>query len=236
MHKLTLCVVVILLLAVPVGAASAQDGGDPCMERGGMIDAATGHCVIQAGLSIDIDYPLEIMNLGSAPYVIDDFLNGLRGDFVDQFALYGMEYYSPGAWVLGVDYTIYVRPGFGTSVVFTIYEYSGGAHGFSHYKTFLFSETDGRSLRLADLFQPGSNPYVALGQATNTQLTALLGMPPDFISNAEDPLEYQKFALTADSLIIYFDQYQIAAGAAGPIEITIPLIDLAGVLVPALWP
>jgi hypothetical protein len=235
MSKLLSISLVIVLLGLPLGIASAQDG-DPCQEAGGMIDDQTGKCMLRANVDIQISYPVEIATLSAAKFAVDDYLAKLQDDFMDNFIASAPEFTGFAPWSLYVDYTLYYRPGFSVGVVFTVSEYTGGAHPSSYYKTFLFGESDGFELHLASLFEPGSNPYATLAQVVPAKLLEQYpGMyDPTFAPLTEDPLSYQKFTLTADSIIFFFDQYEVAPGAAGTLQATVPLAELGGILVPAL--
>ena len=235
MSKLLSISLVVILLVIPLGIASAQ-GGDPCQEVGGMVDDQTGKCMQRANVDIQISYPVEIATLSPAKFAIDDYLARLQDDFLDGFIASAPEFTGFGPWSLYVDYALYYRPGFSVGVVLTISEYTGGAHPFSYYKTFLFGETDGLEVRLASLFEPGSNPYATLAQVVPAKLQEQYpGLyDPTFAPLTEDPLSYQKFTLTADSIIFFFGQYEVGPGAAGTLQAVIPLAELGGILVPAL--
>lgn len=231
MRKITLLGMALLLI-IPVGIVSAQD---PCMDVGGMIDPETGKCVQRAALDVQINYPVELVGT-PAQFAVDLYLAELQDDFIDNFIEFTPEPFSSGPWSLYVDYEIYNRPGFSRDVVFIVSEYTGGAHPFGFFKIFVFSESDGTEIRLASLFEPGSNPYATLAQVIPARLNEQSPdlYDPAFFAFTEDPLLYQKFVLTSDAIIFFFDQYEIAPGAAGNIKVRVPLTDLAGILIPAL--
>jgi hypothetical protein len=47
-----------------------------------------------------------------------------------------------------------------------------------------------------------------------------------------NPDNYQRFALTDEMLIFFFDEYQVAPYAAGPFQVSIPLQNIANILAP----
>lgn len=238
MRKLsTIGAIVLFLFGLGAGAVSAQ-GEDRCTQAGGVLDPATGRCVVKASVEIHISYPVEL-ELPAAQFAVDTYFDELRGDFMDGFMESMPLYTSFAPWSLYVDYVIYSNPALpSVSIVFSISEYTGGAHPVSYYKTFVFNQANEMEVRLADLFAPGANPYAILAQVVPPKIAAYLGEYADQASiqmgTGEDPLNYQHFVLTPDALIFYFDQYQVAAGAAGPIEIAVPLAELSGILIPAL--
>jgi len=115
---------------------------------------------------------------------------------------------------------------------------NGAAHpgDFSH--TVTYDLGTGRELSLGDLFISGSD---YLGAISNYCLEELRKQPYSdsfTISGADPTLEnYRNWNISPAGLIITFDTYQVAPGAAGPQIITIPygqlnaLIDPQGPLV-----
>lgn len=239
LRSLGLMLVVLIALVFPLGPAAAQ-GGDPCIDAGGTIDPATGQCTIQAGVTLEIAYPVEIMNGGGLGFAAQHFLTDLQADFVQDFATYGLGAPSPAPWSLNVTYTVHNHPGFASGIVFAIYEYTGGANGNGRWQTFLYREADSTPLSLADLFAPGSNPYATLASVVPGLLQATYGasLDMDWVMDGtgEDPFNYQHFALTPTSLIFYFDEYQVGPGALGPAQVEVPLADISGILIPELRP
>lgn len=81
------------------------------------------------------------------------------------------------------------------------------------------------------------NHLEILAPLVRDDLSAQLGDMTDaeWIAMGTDPAEpfnYRSWALTNDALVIYFDPYQVAAYAAGPQVVSIPLADIADVLAP----
>jgi hypothetical protein len=226
-----------LTLLIPFGSAAAQD--DLCAQAGGMPDPATGKCVLRGSVEININYPAaELAGADSARFAIDNYLRELQDEFMDSFVDNLPQYTGFAPWSLVVDYRVYRRPGISLGVVLIISDYRGGANPNGYWKTFLFSETDGSALRLADLFQPGSNPYAVLAQVVPARIQQQYGDMVDagwvYDGTGEDPLNYQHYALTPDSLLFFFDEYQVGPGALGPVEVMVPLAELGSIIAPAL--
>jgi len=231
-------VIAAMILASWIGGsvptALAQD--DACLQKGGMWDAAQQKCVQAATIDIKIDYPLSVLQYDFAAQAVDQFLQQQRQAF---FAPLGDPefYYSPGTLSLYVDYEEYPYSDTITGLKFNISTYSGGAHPFSFFQTFTFDLGAQRVLSLDDLFLPGSDPLAVIGplveQSLATQLTDMTDADWIHTGTGTDPANYQNWILTPGTLTFYFPPYQVAAYAAGPQTVSLPLADLSAILAPA---
>jgi peptidoglycan-N-acetylglucosamine deacetylase len=140
--------------------------------------------------------------------------------------------YAP--WTLTMDYETTNHSDDVISIVYTISEYTGGAHPNSYFRTFTFNLTENELIEFDDLFIEGASPLETIAPLVQADLTEQMGEFADAEwierGTGEDPLNYQNFALTEDELIFYFPPYQVAAYAAGTFEVRIPLSDLSGIL------
>ena len=218
---------VLLIAALPAFAHE-----DHCMEVGGnMTDA--GQCIQAGSLEISSNYPIEAAHISDALTAgIDEYINGSFDEFVGMFA----QGFVPSVafpWSLYIDSE--VLDGVSTvSVVFSRYQFTGGANGNTDYHTLTAVVESGDLLTLPDIFVSGVDPYTTLEPLAVAALTELLGEAavPEMLAEGTAPVpeNYQNWALTADSLNLYFNEYQVAPGAAGALSIAIPLTELADVL------
>jgi len=110
---------------------------------------------------------------------------------------------------------------------------NGAAHpgDFSH--TVNYDLRVGRELGLSDLFLPGSN---YLETISNYCLEELRKQPysDSFTTSGADPTleNYRNWNIAPDGLVITFDTYQVAPGAAGPQVVVIPFEQLNLILDP----
>lgn len=111
---------------------------DRCLQKGGLWDAAASRCDFQAGIQIDIHYPLELADEGLMESTIDAYLRELQTGYLDSFAEYGLGYSMGQPWGLHVDYETFTFSPDVLTLKFTIADYTGGAHGNSTFKTFIF--------------------------------------------------------------------------------------------------
>lgn len=237
MHNRTfwsmLTLLIALALLLPVSPAAAQE--DTCFEKGGTWDAEAGTCVIQAQIDIQIDYPIAFTEYTFAAEIIDTFLHDAQRSFLGPISEYGF-FYSPGPLTLDISYETASFSETVRSLKFTIYDYTGGAHGNTFFQTFVFDTANARELTLQDVFAAG-DPLAEVAGFARDQLSATLGDMTDAewleSGTAPTPENYANWILTSDSLVFFFPPYQVAAYAAGPQTVTIPLSAINDLLDPA---
>lgn len=227
-----------LSAALLIAALPAFAHEDHCTEVGGVLQD-DGQCIQAGSLQITSEYPIEAAHVSDEmAAAIDTYINGSFDEFVGMFA----EGFVPSVafpWVLDIQSE--VLDGVSTvSVVFTHYAYLGGANGNADYHTITAVVDGGNLLTLPDIFVEGVDPYTTLQPLAEAALTEQLGdmAAPDMIGPGTEPTaeNYQSWALTKDSLNLYFNEYQVAPGAAGPQMVSIPLSELTDVLQPQYLP
>jgi len=135
---------------------------------------------------------------------------------------------------LDIKYSVIGQRGDIWSVKFDISFYAdGAAHPGLYSTTITYDLSNGREITLGELFIPNSNYLQAVSDYCKAQLsTRDIG----FESNQQgaDPLpeNYQRWNISNDGLTITFDEYQVAAYAAGPQIVTIPFSALQSVISP----
>jgi len=123
------------------------------------------------------------------------------------------------------------------SYIFTIYEDTLGAHGNTSFHTFTFDTASGVPLSLADLFLPGTDYLGKLSALARERLPGVIGQYGDAAmiasGTAPEDKNFENFFFDGNNLIILFSPYQVAAYAAGPQTLRIPLSELSTILKPA---
>ncbi len=123
------------------------------------------------------------------------------------------------------------------SYLFSVYSDTLGAHPNSYFEAFTFDAKTGQKLALSNLFAPGSSYLNTLSSLTRASITQQLGADgdTDMISSGTAPSadNFQDFVLDGSNLVIYFPPYQVAAYAAGPQTVKIPLSQLSSILNPS---
>jgi hypothetical protein len=107
---------------------------------------------------------------------------------------------------------------------------AGRAHPFHRYRVLNFDLTHGKELALSDLFQPRKNYLKALATYSTNKLNASL-QDKWMIANGAKPnaANYKNWNIQGDSLLITFDEYQVAPYANGPQEVEIPYKELQNI-------
>jgi len=100
---------------------------------------------------------------------------------------------------------------------------NGAAHpgDFSH--TVNYDLNAGRELALEDLFLPGSNYLETISNYCITELSKQPFFDGSFSTGADPTTDnYRNWNIAPEGLVITFDTYQVAPGAAGPQVVAIP--------------
>jgi hypothetical protein len=139
-----------------------------------------------------------------------------------------------GGSTLDATYTLVSRIGDLWSFKFDFNFYStGAAHPGLYSTTLNYDLAQGKELGLADLFLPSSNYLETISQHCITELSKQPGFEGPFADGAQPTLEnYRNWNITPDGLLITFDAYQVAPGAAGPIQVLVPYDQLRGLINP----
>jgi Protein of unknown function (DUF3298)/Deacetylase PdaC len=123
--------------------------------------------------------------------------------------------------------------------------YAGAAHPNRHTLVLNYDLKAGRTLSLADLFNPRSGYMQAISDYTIKDLKKQLSPSPDteWIERGAAPASenYKSWTITPKGLSIMFDPYQVASYAEGSHLVVIPytalrsIINMEGPLGPLAW-
>jgi hypothetical protein len=143
---------------------------------------------------------------------------------------------------ISIGYTVALAKDDLISIEFTVSSYSSGAaHPNSYTEVVNFDLKNGKLLKLADLFRPGSKYLQTLStycvQALKKQAKAQGAdtmLDDDWIQRGAGPelTNYDNWAITKKGLGITFDPYQVAAYAAGPQHVLAPYSALKEIIKP----
>lgn len=116
------------------------------------------------------------------------------------------------------------------SIIWDVWNFTGGAHGNLDIVTFVYDLRAGRALDLQDLFADEEGALNLLSRLSGEKLKESLGDMADeaMIKNGTTP-DLDNFACvvpTPEGVRVYFQPYQVAPWAAGPQEVNISLADL----------
>jgi hypothetical protein len=133
-----------------------------------------------------------------------------------------------------LKYTLLSPWGNVLSLKFDINTYfDGAAHPGEYSRTFTFDLSSGHQVNLDQLFLPGSNFLQVIADFCKTDLGGReIGF--DASQTGADPMpdNYRNWNISADGVVITFDTYQVAAGAAGPQIVIIPYTKLQSIIDP----
>jgi hypothetical protein len=126
------------------------------------------------------------------------------------------------------QYKLLSPPGNLVSLKFQIQIYIyESAHPNTHSRTVNYDLEAGADVRLEQLFLPGSDYLVRIANYCIAKLKSRNIGFESFSSGAQpSPANYGNWNITTDGLLITFDEYQVAAYAAGPQEVVVPYAEI----------
>jgi hypothetical protein len=110
---------------------------------------------------------------------------------------------------------------------------ASAAHPYHISASYTFDLSSGQALALDGLFLPGSSYLQTIADYCKGQLVAQQ-LAFDIFAQGADPTpgNYRVWNLTADGLMITFNEYQVAPYAAGSPTVVVPYADLKGLIDP----
>lgn len=241
--RMLLVLSMVSLLLMVTSSVHAQQA--VCDAKDGLWDESSGKCTVKSGFEIDVNYPTAIWQYPFAEQTVDTFLNDYKTQFMQSYTPVDHAGAYANFWTLSFDYQVFNHSQSIMSLLFSISTYTGGAHPNYDFHTFTFDLQKNTEITLDNLFVKGSNPWATIApivqQSLETQLATEIGSPlvdtdKQAITDGtgEDPQNYQNFVLDGDSLVFHFPPYQVAAYAAGPQSVSIPLSSLSGLIDPSV--
>ena len=113
------------------------------------------------------------------------------------------------------------------SVILNVYNFEGGAHGASYFVPINYNPKTKAEIKLADLF-PGKPDYLkTISDFSIKNLTKQIDsqmLDNSWLNTGAGPTadNYSVFLINKNDITFYFQQYQVAAGAAGSFKVTFP--------------
>jgi hypothetical protein len=132
------------------------------------------------------------------------------------------------------SYQLLSSPGNILSLKFAIMIYiSGAAHPVTHSRTVTYDLETGSDVTLDQLFLPNSNYLDLIANYCKGELSKRNIDFAEFSNGAQAlPENYTNWNVTQDGLLITFDEYQVAAYAAGAQQVTVPYSELKSAIDP----
>ena len=132
-----------------------------------------------------------------------------------------------------------------SSTLLTTHIFTGGAHPNTFYKTWTYTQSDGKMYLLEDFFKEDSQPLLLLYGLVRERLITILDINTEETDRMEwieegtgesDFDNYRYFVLKDEILTIIFPPYQVAPYCYGTQEVEIPLEEIAEILKPEFRP
>ena len=126
-------------------------------------------------------------------------------------------------------YKLVSPPGTIFSLKFDMEGYvSGMAHPYHMSETVNYDLDQGTDLYIGDLFLKNSAYLQTIATYCAAQLkSSNIGFDADFTRGADPTIDnYRNWNITADGLLISFDEYQVAPYVSGPQTVTVPYSEL----------
>lgn len=137
---------------------------------------------------------------------------------------------------LNVSFETIVHHSGNYSFVFTNTSFIGGANGSTEVVSFHLNPKTGKEITVEDLFDHDFKKLARVSTLVREKLVNEESIK-DFLLAEEmnvhtKPIwtNFSNFALTNDSVIFYFDKYQIAAGTAGVPIVTLPIESIGNLI------
>jgi len=167
----------------------------------------------QAGYVVDVEYP----QFGIP--AIDAQIKKMVEDAVAEFE--AMPPNPPDSATPQNQFTgrfdkVYVGPDI-VSLELILSQYTGGAHNLTLFSGIDFDRTTGKQLLQSDAFKLIGMTADQVSQGATTQLKAALGDGFQFPEGADsNPENFSSFLIGSSTVTFIFQEYQVAAYAAGP--------------------
>ncbi|MCZ2127855.1 MAG: RsiV family protein [Anaerolineales bacterium] len=137
---------------------------------------------------------------------------------------------------LDIQYQLIGQRGDVWSLQFLVMLYMDGAAHPSHYSISVnYDLANSREIQLSELFVPNADYLKTISDFCAAELSARdIGFEDFSVGAAPDLGNYTRWNLADDgSLIITFDEYQVASYAAGPQTVKIPISQLKEIINPS---
>ena len=135
---------------------------------------------------------------------------------------------------IDVGYEVVSPHGDILSIIFRTVGYGdGAAHPYHYAQTLTYDLESGTQISLDQIFMPGTDYLQAISDYCKTELAGR-DIAFDAFSTGADPTaeNYRNWNLIPAGLMITFDEYQVAAYAAGAQTVVIPYSTLRDILAP----
>lgn len=143
---------------------------------------------------------------------------------------------------LNIAFEIFPHASGSYSFVMVTGTYIGGANGYTNFHTTHLRTASGEVIEIDDLFGHDESKLIKLSSLVRDNIKKDPSLKDKILEEemmlATEPKwsNFKEFALIEDTLVLYFDEYEIANGSAGAPIIAVPLAELSEQLVAPFKP
>jgi hypothetical protein len=180
--------------------------------------------VTENGLNVSVRYP--VLRIAAIDADIQDWAQQTVSAFISEFS----EVPNDRVYELKATYRIVRASQRVVSVIWDVWNFTGGAHGNLDIVAFVYDSGSGQLLELRDLFEDEQGALNLLSVLSYGRLPAMLGDMADeeMIRSGTSP-DLDNFACVAptpEGVRVFFQPYQVAPWAAGLQEVDVSLQEL----------
>ena len=157
---------------------------------------------------------------------IQNKMNALVHEFEEISNSIPDTFYRPYQMVVDYEYkSAYKRY---LSVSFSVYQFTGGAHGNTFFQTYLYDSKKSQLLLLSDIMPKGT--FAELRTIVRAKLKAKLSYE-DFIDEGTESIQnFERFVVTDTSVIFLFQPYDVAPYSEGSQQVEVTNQEFSFVL------
>ena len=184
-------------------------------------------------ISIAVQYPQSTDEVFNAQ--IQKYIKQVKNTYLEDIVEY-KRFDENVTGELNISFDTFAHHSDMHSFILKSYSYVGGANGITEIRSFHYNPNTSESITIEDIFE---NDVHRLNDVSKLVQEQLHNDPKikDYLFQEEvtkhtEPIwkNFQNFALTNDSLIFYFNKYDIAAGAIGTPTVSVSLAKLDNLL------
>ncbi|WP_047374266.1 polysaccharide deacetylase family protein [Exiguobacterium sp. ZOR0005] len=150
--------------------------------------------------------------------MLDNFITAKKEDFQKHLMLS-----SGQLGHFNIQTTPYQTSKSSYTLVLHTYAFMGGANGQTTVDVFHLDIEEGKLLEWGDVFRNDEDTLTWFRSSVAEQLHSNEYVFEELVEEALSDPKTMKWALTSTGLTVWFDEYEVAAGAAGVVEVHIPL-------------
>lgn len=207
MYRLSFITLIVVLLA------ACNTSNNSVVNKQGVIDS-----LVQKGEWGHLTVMYPVYDNFYADSVISTYTKGV----VKEFRLYTSDKRISENWVseMQVSYSEYFANSGIATVVFNIYQFTGGAHGNTFIESITMDTENNRLVHLKDIVPQDS--FKKMQSIVRSTLTEMLDFDEFINEGTAKWSDFSTFAVTNSEIIFWFSPYKVAPYSYGVQKVSIP--------------